>query len=369
MTQLPILDSDLEAIVTLAATITRCASQLKTSETSPHTPPSSPGSPKIQHDSQVYNRAEIRKACDELLYLAAGPHEHLMMMAQSHRIEAALQFVAHFDLASLIPQDGSSIAFAELAVRIGLPTLQISRIVRVLVTCHVFCEPAPGFVAHNTCSKLLLDQHVHATVSYYTDESFRAASYLSATARKWPCTQERNETALNLAYDTPLPKFEFFDAEPWRAARFRMAMAGMTQGERFNLEHLVQGFDWAGLPDGAVVADMGGGGGHVSVALAEAHAQLKFVVQDLKSAFDGRSIPDNMCNRISFLEHDFFAYQPLAADVYLLRWILHDYPDKFACKILQNVAAAMKPGSRIVIMEGIMLPPGSQSRLDEKKSR
>ncbi|KAI1845066.1 hypothetical protein JX266_008859 [Neoarthrinium moseri] len=369
MAQPPILRPDLDTIVSLAETISRCARQLESSGASVGTPPSPPASPKTQQNIQGTERTELREACDKLLYLAAGPYEHLMATAQSHRVEAALQFAAHFDLASYVPSDGSSIAFSELAAATGLPTLQISRMFRILVVYHIFYEPRLGFVAHNACSRLLLEQHIHATVSYYTDESFRAASCLSETTRKWPGTQERNETALNLAYNTTLPKFEFFNAEPWRAARFRMAMAGMTQGESFSLQHLVQGFDWASLPEGSMVADIGGGGGHVSVALAKAHTKLNFIVQDLKTAFDGNSIPESLSGRISFREHNFFTTQPSSADVFLLRWILHDYPDKFARKILQNTVAAMKPGSRIVVMEGVMQPPGSQSHICERKSR
>ncbi len=293
-----------------------------------------------------------------------------MAIAQSHRIEAALQYASHFRLATYIPvEEASSIKFTALSVKAGVPAQQCTRILRLLMTCHIFQEPEEGAVAHTPDSKLLLDEHIEAMVGYWTDESFRAAAFFSSAAEKWPESQERNDTALNMAFDTRLPKFDFFDAEPWRAERFRKAMVGMTRGDRFSLEHLVHGFDWASLPDGATVVDVGGGAGHCSMAIAAANPGLRFIVQDLKSAFDATAAPANLKARIQFMEHDFFTPQPLVGDVILLRWILHDYPDKFACNILQAQLSAMRPGAKLIVMEGIMMQPGTQGKLDERKSR
>jgi 6-hydroxytryprostatin B O-methyltransferase len=293
-----------------------------------------------------------------------------MAIAQSHRIEAALQYASHFCLATYVPiEEGSSITFTALSIKAGVPTQQCTRILRLLMTCHIFHEPQEGAVAHTPDSKLLLDEHIEAMVGYWTDESFRAAAFFSSAAEKWPESQERNDTALNMAFDTRLPKFDFFDAEPWRARRFRKAMAGMTRGDRFRLEHLVNGFSWASLPDGATVVDVGGGGGHCSIAIAAANPGLRFIVQDLKSAFDTTAVPASLKSRIQFMEHDFFTPQPSLGQVYFLRWILHDYPDKFACRILQAQLSAMRPGTKLIVMEAIMLPPGTQGKLDERKSR
>lgn len=43
---------------------------------------------------------------------------------------------------------------------------------------------------------------------------------------------------------------------------------------------MFEGFDFGSLKEGAVVADIGGGVGSVSVMLAKAHPKLKFVIED-----------------------------------------------------------------------------------------
>lgn len=69
---------------------------------------------------------------------------------------------------------------------------------------------------------------------------------------------------------------------------------------------------------------------------------------------------ESVRNRIEFMTHDFFTPQPQLPDakVYLLRWILHDWPAAYCLKILRNLTAGMAPGSSIIIAEVIMPPRG-----------
>lgn len=109
---------------------------------------------------------------------------------------------------------------------------------------------------------------------------------------------------------------------------------------------------------------MGGGHGDASIALAQAYPQLRFVIQDLEHSADGArtkisALDEEIAARIHFQEHDFFLEQNLTtADVYLLRMIIHDWPDAEAVKIIRRLVKAMKPKSRILIMDMILPVPG-----------
>lgn len=62
------------------------------------------------------------------------------------------------------------------------------------------------------------------------------------------------------------------------------------------------------------------------------------------------------------MEHNFFEPQPVKdADVYLMRMILHDWPDEKAVAILKHLAEAKKDGGRIVIMDMVLPVPGTGS--------
>ena len=91
------------------------------------------------------------------------------------------------------------------------------------------------------------------------------------------------------------------------------------------------------------------------------------MVQDLPINIDsGRkaaseTLPFHVASRLTFQGHDFTKPQPVrGADVYLLRMILHDWPDDEAAKILRNIVAAMdKVKSRLLIMDTVLPKPGS----------
>lgn len=127
--------------------------------------------------------------------------------------------------------------------------------------------------------------------------------------------------------------------------------------------HIVNGFSWEALQNGTVV-DVGGSYGSISIALAQSFPSLHITVQDQPEVVqEGRSkLPKGLQDRVVFVEHDFFSEQPVkSADVYLLRWILHDWPDAYAIKILRALVPALESGSRVCICEQVLPEVGSLS--------
>jgi hypothetical protein len=73
---------------------------------------------------------------------------------------------------------------------------------------------------------------------------------------------------------------------------------------------------------------------------------------------------------IQFMKHDFFTPQVVKdADVYIYRWIFHNWADGQSVKILQAAIPALKPGARILINDGCLPEPGSEHQFEEKASR
>ena len=114
---------------------------------------------------------------------------------------------------------------------------------------------------------------------------------------------------------------------------------------------------------------VGGGNGHISIALAQAYPSLDFIVQDLPNAVavGAATLPQNLSSRITFQDHDIFKLQPVKqAKVYYLRHILHDWPDKQAVMILKALVPALKHGTKVLISDTVIPPPGVLGGLDEK---
>jgi 6-hydroxytryprostatin B O-methyltransferase len=108
---------------------------------------------------------------------------------------------------------------------------------------------------------------------------------------------------------------------------------------------------------------VGGSSGHLAIELATKHPKLSVTVQDLptlKQQFED-NLPPSLKSRVSFQVHDFMKPQKIPADVYFYRFIFHDWPDNMSVQIIQNNVPAMKRGSRIIVMDGVMPEPGETS--------
>lgn len=68
--------------------------------------------------------------------------------------------------------------------------------------------------------------------------------------------------------------------------------------------------------------------------------------------------------------HDFFTEQPVkGAEVYLLKWILHCWSDKYARNILRALIPALRRGSKIVLHEYILPESEALPTLGDKTVR
>lgn len=186
---------------------------------------------------------------------------------------------------------------------------------------------------------------------------------------KWPGSQEPVDTGLSVSLGEKKHLFEVISSKPARAKRFGAAMKGLSEGEGFELSHLVTGYDWGRIDQlenddkskGGLVVDIGGSLGFVSTAIAQSFQNLKFVVQDLGRVYKDldpvSKLPEEMKSRISFMAHDFFEEQPVQADAYLIRWCMHNWSDKYATNILKALVPALKKGARVVINDGLLPEP------------
>ncbi|MEV0066224.1 methyltransferase [Amycolatopsis sp. NPDC050768] len=117
------------------------------------------------------------------------------------------------------------------------------------------------------------------------------------------------------------------------------------------------------------VADLGGANGAFVLSLMVEHPHLLGSVVELPHAVpDARSEADvrGLADRFSALEGDFFEAVP-AADLYLLKFILHDWSDEENVRLLRNCRESLTPGGRLAIVEivlGEAADPGIGALMD-----
>jgi hypothetical protein len=114
------------------------------------------------------------------------------------------------------------------------------------------------------------------------------------------------------------------------------------------------------MKDGARIADIAGGQGALLVDFLTAYPQNTGVLLDrphvVASAHRLLSVAGVLA-RCEVLGGDMFDAVPANCDVYLLKYVLHDWPDEDVLRILAACRKAMRKAARLVVFERWLGPP------------
>ncbi len=232
-----------------------------------------------------------------------------------------------------------------LAAAVDAAPDPLGRVMDVLVRLGLFTRTADGAFAHNPASECLRSDHENSMADLFGfcgRESYRTFGGLTHAVRG-------NRPVFEDAWGKPF--WQHLRDNPERKARFGRAMERQS-------EHLLQAltaqFDWAALAEGTPhIADIGGSKGQFFRPLARAGVEFRGIVFDLPelTPLAEQFIADEKLDDCRFVAGDFFAAVPEGADLYVLKFVLHDWDDEKSIAILKTVKAAMKPGSQLMVIE------------------
>lgn len=146
--------------------------------------------------------------------------------------------------------------------------------------------------------------------------------------------------------------FAGLDDDPAAAAVFNQAM--VDNSRRFAAEAAAS-YDFTRF---GTIMDVGGGYGAVLVELLKAAPAANGCVLDMDHAREGAEANfrrEGVADRARFLTASFFDPLPENADCYMLKYILHDWADEPARRIVERVGdAARASGGTVLIIEKLM---------------
>lgn len=157
--------------------------------------------------------------------------------------------------------------------------------------------------------------------------------------------------------DAVIPKlrgmaaFDYIGSEPELGAIFNDAMTSVSE---LAIAPVVAAYDFSRF---ATIADVGGGHGRLLSAILEATPAARGLLYDLPQVVDGA--PELLgrygtADRVQVIPGSFFDSVPDGADAYIMKNIIHDWPDEQALTILRNVRAAAAPGATLLLIEGVI---------------
>ncbi|MFI6786052.1 methyltransferase [Nonomuraea sp. NPDC050383] len=252
------------------------------------------------------------------------------------RVAATLRLVDHIQAGATSPR--------ELAERTGTNPDALARLARHLVAVGVLEEPEPGRLAPTAVGRVLADDHPAAQRAWHDLGEIVARADVGFT-RLLDAVRTGRPTYADV-YGKPF--YDDLAAQPRLRESFETLMAC---DQHVAYDAPTAAYDWSGVRH---VCDVGGGTGGFVAAIARAAPHLTATIVELPGtaqAARDHLAAEGLADRADVIEGDFFQPLPCKADVMLLSFVLLNWPDEEAARILTRCAESLNPGGRILVHE------------------
>jgi hypothetical protein len=267
------------------------------------------------------------------------PQQTLMMLASGYWAPRCLHAVAELGIADRLGEDWQTPD--ALAEAVGAHPQSLARVLRLLASLGVF-EEAAGRFRHSAASRLLRSDHPRSQRSFVRMMGMK--EHWAAYGELEHCVRT-GEAAMPRIVASDM--FDFFARHPEQSRLFDEAMTAKSQG---TIAEVVTTCDFSGM---ALIADVGGGRGHLLEAVLAANLDAKGVLCDLPHVVS--TLEGVASERLKLLAVDFFKDCLPACDAYLLMSVLHDWDDAQAVAILRAVRRAAPGHAKLLVIE-LMIP-------------
>ncbi len=123
---------------------------------------------------------------------------------------------------------------------------------------------------------------------------------------------------------------------------------------------LIANYDFSGIRKAVDVAVLGGYG-NTLIPLLRAHSAMQGALYDLPFVIDGAKpviAASGIGDRCELLEGHCLHSVPEGGDLYIMMFVIHNWDDQRAIKILQNCRESMAEGGKVLLVEMVM-PSGN----------
>jgi hypothetical protein len=234
---------------------------------------------------------------------------------------------------------------AELASDCGAHAPTLERLLRALGSLEMFARDPDGRFRNTPLTENLRSDHPQ---SRRDDVLFLPAPFLWRPLGELYESVRTGEPAFERIFGKRF--FEYLAEHADDAALFNTAM---TQGVAWTAPALLAAYDFSRF--GRLV-DVGGGEGALLRDILAATPKLEGVLFDLPQVVARASeiVKGDIAARCEMVGGNFFESVPQGADIYLMKGVLHDWPDEDAAKILRNTRRAILPEGTLLLVESIV---------------
>ncbi len=278
------------------------------------------------------------------------PQAVVMQMAMGGWVARLISDVSRLNIPDILKNEGAMSA-AELAARgVDANADALERVMRACSSLGVFTEDAQGRFGPTPLSEVLTSD---SPVSIKVVAQEMGGLWL----RLWGALADAIRTGEPQSRQVlELEWWDYLKANPKEMEIFGEAMKSSSLNSmRGVLEHC----DFTNVKK---VVDIGGGFGHLVVALLERYPYLRGVLLDLPDLIPTaqKRFPvanPSVASRLEYVGADMFESVP-RADAYILKLIIHDWDDEHCLRLLRNCYESMQGDGRLICVDSVLPPMG-----------
>jgi len=233
---------------------------------------------------------------------------------------------------------------AELATAVGCDPSALHRLLRAAAVFDVVRLDRSGRFHATRSTRVLESGHPSGAAAWC--RCIGSASHQAA----WTDLTESVRTG-DSAFDRVhgMSMFDWFASHPDEGHNFSAGLGGLTLAEA---PAIVAAYPW---PHEGVVCDAGGGAGVLLAEILKARPRLNGILVESEGVLDQARpylAAQGVAQRTQLSKGDLMAPLDVHADVYILKWILHDWNDEACARIIRSLAETMPSGTHLVVIEG-----------------
>ena len=275
--------------------------------------------------------------------------QRMVELVNGYQVSAAIGAVARLGVADRLSAGPAHLD--EIASYAGADARSLGRVVRLLTDVGLFEQLGDGRVALTALGGMLRDgvpgSARRGAIVISEEWHWRAYGHFVDSVRT-------GEPGFRQAHGCGF--WDYLARDPQAGALINDSMSAAAS---FIAAAFVRSYDLSGIQR---LVDVGGGHGVLMRAVLEAHPRMQGVVFDLPGVIEGtraRLTDWGLTDRCQAIAGDFFDGVPARGDAYVLSWILHDWNDESAVRILANCRAAMGDAGRLLAIE-LVVPSTDQ---------
>ena len=277
-----------------------------------------------------------------------NPVDRIMQIASGYVASISLHIAAKLGIADLL-KDGPK-PVTDLAATTSTQADGLYRVLRVLASIGIFTETAPQKFGLTPVADLLRSDvrgSMRAMATWLGDPlHLRLFAELLHTIKTGQPTIEHmfGQSA-----------FAYLDANPEEGDVFHAAMTSFSGS---TVPAILEAYDFSSIK---TLVDIGGGHGFLLCSALKKYPAMKGILFEIESVTAGAKAAiegNGLASRCQVAGGDFFSSIPAGGDAYIMKHIIHDWPDHKALTLLKNVHAALrgKPSGKLLVVDAVVAP-------------